>query len=105
MNPYRGKCKEYSEKLCNENPELILVRGYYHCPVWGEQPHWWCKKSDGTIVDPTVLQFPSQGAGVYQEFDGYFDCETCGKKIKEEDVIEAGSYAVCSNTCYMRLVL
>ena len=40
---YRGTCKEYAEYLCAMVPELRLVRGHYHDPVWGtKEGHWWC---------------------------------------------------------------
>src|SRR5215217_802471 len=32
-----GTCKEASEKLALSNPELTIVRGYYHCPLWGKR--------------------------------------------------------------------
>jgi hypothetical protein len=60
---YRGRCREMSEALCAQDSTLTLVRGHYFCPFWGEQAHWWCQRSDGTIVDPTARQFPSKGAG------------------------------------------
>jgi hypothetical protein len=101
---YRGKCKEYAEKLCKEDPNLILVRGYYYCPFWGKQGHWWCKKPDGTIVDPTVKQFPSKGTGVYEEFDGWVECAECGTRIKEEQAQFEGSYAFCSTRCHLIFV-
>jgi len=89
---YRGKCKEMSEELCAADPTLRLVRGYYHCPHWGKQAHWWCSRPDGIIVDPTVLQFPSKGYGVYEEFDGICECEYCGKLV--------GRHFYCSYECY-----
>lgn len=99
---YRGKCKEFSEELCRENSDLTLVRGFYHCPIWGKQAHWWCKDKDGNIVDPTKLQFPSGGIiEFYEEFDGNVECSNCGKSMKEEDVSFAeGKYAFCSGECY-----
>lgn len=55
---FRGKCREMSEKAVLEDPTLTLVRGFYFCPIWNsEEPHWWCKRADGTIVDPTAAQF------------------------------------------------
>lgn len=102
---YRGRCREMSEALVAADPTLTLVRGYYTCPIWGTQePHWWCKKPDGTIVDPTAKQFPSAGKGFYEEFDDWFECADCGKRIKEEDGHIMGSYIVCSETCARRLV-
>jgi hypothetical protein len=101
---YRGKCKEMSEALIADNPNLTLVRGYYMCPFWGEQPHWWVKDKDGTIIDPTKDQFPSKGRAEYVEFDGNIACSECGKSIKEEDADIDGNYAFCSYDCHARFV-
>jgi hypothetical protein len=101
---YRGKCKEMSEALLQQNPALTLVRGYYCCPIWGEQPHWWTKAADGTIHDPTKNQFPSRGVGEYVEFDGNVDCANCGKSMKEEDADIDGNYAFCSYECHGKFV-
>jgi hypothetical protein len=97
---YRGKCREMSEELCRQDPTLTLVRGHYHCPAWGEQPHWWCVRPDGTVVDPTARQFPSKGAGEYVPFDGIVSCAECGKEMKEEEADIDGNYAFCSYRCH-----
>jgi len=113
MNPeqsdylkYRGKCKEYSEQLVKNNPDLILVRGYYYCSVYGKQAHWWVKDNLGNIIDPTKDQFPSKGNGVYEEFDGIIECSECGKKITESEARFDGNghYAFCSTKCNLRFV-
>jgi len=104
---YRGKCKELSEKYIADNPDsgLRLVRGYYHCPLWGKQDHWWVETPNGTIVDPTVKQFPTAGAGAeYEEFNGAVECAECGKELPEEDARFDGRYAFCSTRCNMRFV-
>jgi hypothetical protein len=102
---YRGKCKEMSEELVKNDPTLRLVRGFYYCPFWGEQGHWWTVNKNGDIIDPTAKQFPSGGiTGEYVEFDGIVYCEECGKEMKEEDVQFAGNYPLCSTRCYGRLV-
>ena len=102
---YRGKCKEYVDAAIKENPTLQAVRGFYHCPIWGEQQHWWCMQKDGTIYDPTVKQFPTAGVGaVYEEFDGNCTCEECGKKFPEKQAVMAGRYPTCSNKCALKLV-
>jgi hypothetical protein len=101
---YRGKCREMSEALVAADPTLTLVRGHYHDLLWGEQPHWWTKKPDGTIVDPTKDQFPSKGNGTYIEFDGTIECSNCGKEMKEEDADIEGNYAFCSYECHGRFV-
>lgn len=102
---YRGKCKEMSEAAVLADPSLTLVRGHYYCPIWNKgEPHWWTKKKDGTIHDPTAKQFPSNGHGMYIEFNGTTICEECGKTISEDEIVPMGNYAVCSTRCAMRLV-
>jgi hypothetical protein len=59
----RGKCREYSEQACLEDSTLRLCRGFYNCPIWGLQPHWWTMRNSGEIYDPTKDQFPSHGYG------------------------------------------
>lgn len=102
---YRGRCKEFSEALCQKDPTLRLVRGHYFCPIWGEQAHWWCERPDGTIVDPTKDQFPSKGIGQYVEFDGKFSCEFCGNEVLEEDACMVEHHVYCSDRCYGRDVM
>lgn len=108
MNTYlefRGKCKELSEAAVAQDPTLTLVRGHYVCPFWGEQEHWWCVTPDGAIVDPSVAQFPTKGAGAdYVPFDGTVKCARCGKTILEDDAMFEGNYAFCSPLHLMRFV-
>ena len=101
---YRGKCKEMSEALILQDPTLTLVRGHYYCHAYGKQPHWWCEKQDGTIVDPTAKQFPSKGMGVYEPFDGMVECAECGKTLPEEEARFESRYAFCSFKCLKRFV-
>jgi len=98
---FRGKCKELCEKSVEKDPSLRLVRGYYLCPMWGKQMHWWCEKEDGTVVDPTVRQFPTRGAGaIYIEFDGNIECEYCNKRVSEQKAYRCEQHAYCSYACY-----
>lgn len=101
---YRGKCKEMSEEMVQSDPTLTLVRGHYHCPIWGKQAHWWCKRPNGTIVDPTKAQFPSSGTGEYVEFDGTVECSNCGKTMREDEAEYESNYAFCSYECHGRFV-
>lgn len=102
---YAGTCKEACETLLLTRPELRLVRGHYHCPMWGAREHWWLQDGEGAIVDPTVEQFPTLGAGAeYVEFDGNCSCEQCGTSVKEEKAVFHGSYAFCSDACILRCV-
>ena len=103
---YRGKCKEMSEALAEEKG-YRLVRGYYNEPIWNtREAHWWCvDDATGLIHDPTAKQFPSGGINeFYEEFDGYVNCEECGKRISESEITMMGMYPVCSNECACRLV-
>lgn len=98
---YRGKCKEMAEAAAAQDPTLKVVRGYYHCPLWGKQAHWWCVRADGTIYDPTVKQFPSKGVGAeYVEYDGTIDCEYCGTTVSEMDKYQIDHHVYCSGECY-----
>ena len=99
---YRGKCKEFVDAAIINDPTLKAVRGYYYDWQWGEQQHWWCVRPDGSIYDPTALQFPSAGKGDYIEFDGYFNCEGCGVRIKEEAATTYGRHVYCGGECLMR---
>lgn len=101
---FRGKCKELSEAAVAADPTLRLVRGYYWCPFWGKQEHWWTVRNDGSVHDPTARQFPSKGMGEYEEFDGTVECAECGKQMKEEEASFESRYAFCSGQCYARFV-
>lgn len=102
---YRGKCKQFCDEAIEKDPTLKLVRGHYYCPIWGEQQHWWTVREDGSIYDPTKLQFPSGGNGVYAEFDGHINCEYCHKSVKEEDAYFVYHHVYCSGECYYRDVM
>ena len=100
---YRGKCKEYSEKLIKERPELRLVRGFYYCPVAKvEEMHWWCEDSDGLIIDPTAKQYFSEGKGNYREFKGVYTCSNCKQDVLETSTNKLinGRHVFCNDNCY-----
>jgi hypothetical protein len=102
---YRGRCREMSEEAVAADPTLTLVRGHYFCPIWcRKEPHWWTVRPNGTIYDPTRLQFPSRGHGVYLPFSGTIECEECGTQVAEEDATIDGNHAFCSGACYARCV-
>jgi hypothetical protein len=92
-----GKCRETCEKMLKEFPELKLVRGYYSCAVWGERMHWWLVDAENNIIDPTAIQFPTKGNGIYQKLDEFAPqptgkCTNCGEYIYN------GNY-LCSDGC------
>jgi hypothetical protein len=72
------RCGDATEKMIEAFPELKRVRGYYDATE-----HWWCEAPDGTIIDPTYLQFGDLCTGEYRALDetkpqptGY--CPFCG---------------------------
>ena len=102
---FRGRCKELSEQAIKDDPSLTLVRGHYHCPLWGtKEPHWWAVRKDGSVFDPTAAQFPSNGMGDYEPFNGLVQCSECGKEMHEHEARFDSNYAFCSNECHMRFV-
>jgi hypothetical protein len=98
---YRGKCKKLAEAACAADSSLRLVRGFYHCPMWGKQAHWWAVRTNGEIVDPSVKQFPTAGAmAEYEEFDGNIECEFCHKSVPEAEAYRYAQHAYCSYECF-----
>lgn len=97
----RGKCQPAAEALANADPTLRVVRGWYVDIDWGEQEHWWCQRPDGTIVDPTVEQFPTGHVPAlrqYREYFGVYPCFGCGIDIAEGAGVGEGRY--CCGECY-----
>lgn len=109
---FRGRCKELCEAAVAADPALTLVRGHIFVAQWPsdpEQPHWWCKRGDGTIHDPSWQQFPFNSppsVNLYFEFDGNIDCANCGETFKETDpgVGFDGRHAFCSHKCHGQFV-
>lgn len=102
---FRGQCLPLCKALIAGDASLRLVRGHYFCPVWhSAEPHWWCEKPDGTVVDPSCRQFPSNGRGCYEEFNGVVECSNCGKRMLEAEADFESNYAFCSDVCHMRFV-
>lgn len=102
---FRGRCRELCAVELAKDESLVLVRGHYFCPAWAtNEPHWWLERPDGSVFDPSARQFPSNGAGLYEKFNGFFCCEQCGTEVEEEKVVPAGPYPCCSQQCALRLV-
>src|SRR5687767_13556478 len=92
-----GNCVEATTAMASAFPELRRVRGHYYCAVWGERQHWWLVTPDGTIVDPTAAQFPTEGHGVYEPWDESAEepsgrCPNCSGYVY-------GGGTVCSDDC------
>ena len=63
----RGRCGVETRAMCAAFPELRAAGGYYYGAMEHPSQHWWCVAPDGTIVDPTAIQFLDRGAGCYDE--------------------------------------
>ena len=71
----RGRCGVETRAMCAAFPELRAAGGYYYGATERPSQHWWCIAPDGTIVDPTAIQFvdptaiqfADRGAGCYEE--------------------------------------
>jgi hypothetical protein len=85
-----GKCKSACEAMRLEFPELEITNGFVYLAFHEEvQTHWWCKTSDGEIVDPTSMQYTSNGTPIthYDEITDQHDerqfekakCMNCGE--------------------------
>lgn len=78
----RGLCQNATKAMVEAFPELQRVRGH----VVGLGAHWWCVTPDGSIIDPTVCQFPFVPASSsYEPFDESLahtlptgKCQNCG---------------------------
>lgn len=98
---FRGRCKELCEAAIAADPTLRIAKGFYWEPIWcREEQHWWCVRSDGSIYDPSARQFPSNGESTYREFDGWCDCEHCGRPVHETKACIDGHHVFCTNLCY-----
>ena len=99
----QGRCREFSEALCCQFPELIMIRGHVKWAFNEEDrirypegyPHWWCEDENGVVYDPTCPQFVLVTGLEYIPWDNSLDeptgkCPNCGKYCYN------GSYLCCS---------
>lgn len=94
----RGTCERAAQELAHEDSSLRVVRGWYIDAQWGRQEHWWCERPNGTILDPTVEQFPTGHVPAlreYQEYQGVHSCPGCGAPVVTED----SSSGFCCGPC------
>ena len=96
-----GACAQATLLMQKEFPELRRVRGHYYCYVWGERGHWWLVDPDGKVIDPTAMQFPSQGKGEYVEWvegaeEPVGKCLNCGEVVYAS---KAPSHNFCTLAC------
>ena len=98
INPHLN-CETATIEMKNRFPELIRVRGFYCCLIYGKRPHWWLKNSNGNIIDPTANQFATKGImGDYEEWDESREeptgmCPNCGEYCYNGNEL-------CSSECF-----
>lgn len=81
-----GKCKEASHAMKAAFPELRVTNGFVHGPGFSDAMHWWCVATDGSIVDPTAIQYG--GPILHEEIDDSHParnfsqarCMNCGER-------------------------
>lgn len=81
-----GRCQPAAVEMRAVFPELRIVQGHVLDAVWGKRGHWWLVDPAGSIIDPTVSQFPAP-----VEYIGWTPdepvrigkCMECGEEIWE----------------------
>ena len=85
-----AKCVEAVKAMAKEFPDLSITNGFAHFLTCEPRMHWWCKDTEGNIVDPTGHQYPEYlGSPImhYEEIDDNHDarryeqtkCMNCGE--------------------------
>lgn len=79
-----GQCEYVCLNMIKIFPELKLVRGHYWDDELGKRQHWWLEDKSKAIIDPTVIQFPSNGFGEYEPWiegtpEPTGKCPNCGE--------------------------
>lgn len=98
-----GKCLEFSSRMVEAFPELILCKGVvfsrsnpdnYTRANYKEYLHAWVQTQDGTIFDPTKNQFALLGELEYMRFPDDVDqvekCINCGRYFYDGYVLCSG---------------
>lgn len=83
-----GTCEQAVDSLIAQNPALTKVAGWYIDAHWGPREHFWATAPDGTIIDPTVEQFPTGHVPAlrqYQPYAGVYPCPGCGIAISHPE--------------------
>jgi hypothetical protein len=96
-----GTCKQAVQRLVKADPSLTAVAGWYHDALWGAREHWWTTREDGTIVDPTVEQFPTGHIAerrFYEPFSGIYPCPGCEIGVAVESLELAVGF--CCGACH-----
>lgn len=78
-----GKCKQVTQQMVEAFPGLEVRRGWFHSVAWGRRGHWWCRDSEGHIVDPTARQHPDgvlfpKSTSKYEDLTDLTDDELAG---------------------------
>lgn len=98
-----GACSQRTTEMQQAFPELRRVAGFYYSIGWGQREHFWLETEDGEIIDPTAMQFPCKGNGVYERLSEdeilrlpIGMCANCGEPIYRDSEC---TDTVCSRSC------
>jgi hypothetical protein len=101
-----NKCKEWTDEMHKQFPELKRVRGYVWLQSGLKRPHWWLVTEQKQILDPTGSQFLMGYYGInpirdYEPFDEskgepHGTCMNCGE-------LSWYSASACSRACEGKL--
>lgn len=110
MQSALGMCRPAVIAMKEAFPELQVTNGFAHFDSFTDpRMHWWLKTEDGTIVDPTAIQYPEYiGCPIsrYEEIDDTHParrfrqtkCPNCGEYYY--DTPELQKYGpCCSQAC------
>lgn len=95
----QATCEKYTTDMLKAFPELTRVRGHIFVDFWGrDREHWWLTAEDGSIVDPTVSQFPWSPLNEYKPWNEGAEeptgkCRCCG-------AYTFGGEDACSKECF-----
>jgi hypothetical protein len=84
----RGQCVAACAEMCVVFPELVEVRGWFR-----GMEHCWLLTNEGTIVDPTVLQFDGQIS--LEHYRAWKACVKCGAKDRSRSRNPGGDCRAC----------
>jgi len=95
----KNQCDKATTAMMKEFPELTRVRGHVIDGFAHKHEHWWLATQDGSIVDPTAIQF--SGILGYQPLDEsqpqpIGKCRECGDYVYPNP---EGMTEFCSNKC------
>ena len=99
-------CASWSQLMVEKFPELQRKRGWVYfrqdsTPNQSGTEHWWCEAKDGTIIDPSIMQYFPRFPVLYEPVGEDFEdplgkCMNCGSWSFKS---QGGNSGACSEEC------